>query len=121
MTKEQLYERIKNFADAGNKVYAYYVTYRVHYNIKRQDWGTIARVEDFREMLDLIGQNDSCIQGQLPIERLIVYAQEQCLVFVENHLWDCANDCEEYSHSEVVVPYIDKTGNFGTIKCNQHD
>lgn len=37
-------------------------------------------------------------------------------VFVENHLWDCVNDCEEYSHLEVVVPYIDKTGKFGTIK-----
>lgn len=98
--------------NAGNKLHSFYVTYRQTKNIKSQKWGSLA---DFESVLDQIEGSDECIQGELPIERLIIYAEDQCFAYAENPLWSCVDDESEDSHVCVSVPYIAMDGKFGKI------
>ena len=116
MKREELKKQIEQYESAGNKIYGFYVTYKPTENMTSQDWGTI---DKFEKTLSNIESSNVCIQGELPIERLIIYSGEKytcrCLVFVKNPLWDCVNDDSENSHLTVVVPYIAEDGCFGKI------
>lgn len=116
MKREQLLERIRDYEGYGNKVYGFYVTYKHTDNITSQKWG---KIHEFEKTLDEIENAPACVQGELPIERLIIFSGEQyrwqCLVYAKNPLWDCVNDESEHSHVEVVVPYISEDGWFGKI------
>ena len=112
MKTEWLKNTIDEYESAGNKIYGFYVTYKETENTTIQKWG---HIYEFGEILSEMEKNGMCARGELPIERLIVYADEQCLVFVENPLWDCANMDSEYSHATVAVPYIAEDGWFGKI------
>ena len=116
MKKEELKRQIEQYKSAGNKIYSFYVTYKAAENIISQEWGTI---DKFEKILSNIESSTICIQGELPIERLIIYSGDkfnwQSLVFVKNPLWDCVNDDSENSHVTVVVPYISIDGEFGKI------
>lgn len=116
MKREHLLERIRDYESYGNKVYGFYVTYKYTGNITTQKWG---KIYEFNETLDEIEKSPTCIQGELPIERLIIFSGEryrwQCLVFAKNPLWDWVNDESEDSHVEVVVPYVSEDGWFGKI------
>ena len=116
MKADYIRNEMKVYERAGNKIYGFYVTYKTTENITSQEWGTI---DKFEKTLSSIESSTVCIQGELPIERLIIYSGEkyrwQCLVFVKNPLWDCVNDDSENSHVTVVVPYIAIDGEFGKI------
>ena len=116
MKREELKKQIERYESAGNKIYGFYVTYKTTESITSQEWGTI---DKFEKTLSNIESSNVCIQGELPIERLIIYSGEryrwQCLVFVKNPLWDCVNDDSENSHVQVVVPYIAEDGWFGKV------
>lgn len=116
MKREELKRQIEQYKSAGNKIYGFYVTYKAAENIISQEWGTI---DKFEKILSNIESSTICIQGELPIERLIIYSGDkfnwQSLVFVKNPLWDCVNDDSENSHVTVVVPYISIDGEFGKI------
>lgn len=114
MKREQFTQTFKEFVEAGNNPNAYYVTYRHNENIRSQRWGKVY-ADGIEPILDEIEQNAEIVQGELPIERLIIYAQEQCLVFLENKLWDCVNNESEDSHIVECVPFISREGQFGTI------
>jgi hypothetical protein len=112
MKKEQFLETIGEFRAARNDIYAYYVTYKDTDNITSQKWGKINELEGVLSEIETV---PACIVGELPIERLIVYADEQCLAFTMNPKWDCVNEESEDSHFTVIVPYIGKDGWFGEI------
>lgn len=115
MKREHFTQTFNDFVEAGNKASAYYVTYRATENIKSQRWGKVYQESGINPILEEIEQNAKIIQGELPIERLIVYGGGQCLVFAENKLWDCVNDESEDSHTVLTVPYISDKGGFGVI------
>ncbi len=118
MKREYLEKEIEDFEKLGNRdVYGFYVTYNVSENSKSQKWGFIG---EFDKVLSEIEACQTCIDGELPIERLIIFGNmssgsSDCLVFSKNLLWDCVNDESELSHTEVVVPMIASDGTFGKI------
>lgn len=118
MRRDYLEKEIKNFEEWGNRdVYGFYITYNVTENSKSQKWGLIG---EFDKVLSEIESCQTCIEGELPIERLIIFSNmmpfgSDCLVFSKNPLWDCVNDESELSHIEVVVPMIASDGKFGKI------
>ena len=116
MKADYIRNEMKVYERAGNKIYGFYVTYKTTENITSQEFGTM---DKFEATLARIESSDVCIQGELPIERLMFYSGSkynwQSLVFVKNPLWDCVNDYSENSHVEVVVPYIAEDGWFGKV------
>jgi hypothetical protein len=116
MKSEHIKKSIKEYESYGNKVYGFYVTYKETENITCQRWG---KMEEFDKILSEIESSQMCIQGELPVEKFIIYSGEQyrwqCLVFIKNPLWDCVNMDSEDSHTNVVVPYIAEDGWFGKI------
>jgi len=117
MKRDYLEKEIKDFEKLGNRdVYGFYVTYNVSENSKSQEWGFI---REFDKVLSEIEACKTCIDGELPIERLIIFGNmssgSDCLVFSKNPLWDNINDESEFSHMEVVIPLIAQDGNFGKI------
>ena len=122
MKHEHIKNEIKDYEDAGNKIYGFYVTYKTTDNITSQKWGKSVELD---KTLEEIGNTPACIQGELPIKRLIVYSGEkyrwQCLVFSENPLWDCVNGESEDSHVTTVVPYIAEDGWFGKIVAEREE
>ena len=113
MKAEYILQQIDDFKSAGNNVYGFYVTYRHTDNINSQKWG---KIQNFKSVLDEIQKAPACIQEELPITRLIIYAYDQCMVFTENPMWNCVEDDSEDSHVEVIVPYIAEDGWFGKIR-----
>ena len=121
MTRKELFNHINDINMADNRIYAYYVTYKVTENITTQDWGKYS-YQKFNYLLDKIEESDLCVQGLLPIERLILYCEgvvngqyQLCFAFCKNPLWDCVNMDSEDSHTLVTVPYICKEGGFGAV------
>lgn len=114
MTRKELQDTFFDFERAGNRPYAFYVTYKETDNITSQKWG---KIMDFSSVLDDIEKCPNCIEGQLPIERLLVYSKKnnQCLAFVKNPYWNCANYPSVDSHVVVTVPYIAENDRFGII------
>lgn len=118
MKRNYLEKEIKDFEKFGNRdIYGFYVTYNMTENSKSQKWGLIG---EFDKVLSEIEACQTCIDGELPIERLIIFGNivssgSDCLVFSKNPLWDCVNDESELSHTEVVVPMIAQDGKFGKI------
>lgn len=113
MKKKFVKDEIQDFIEARNTVHAYYVTYMETDNITSQHWDKSEG--DLSEILDKIEKSKVCVQGELPIKRLIVYGEDQCMVFSENPLWDRVDGNSEDSHIVTIVPYIDKNGSFGKI------
>ena len=114
MKKQFVKDEIQDFIDARNKVHAYYVTYMETDNITSQYWEKSDG--DLSDILDKIEKSNVCIQGELPIKRLIIYGEDQCMVFSENPLWDCVDGNSEDSHVITIVPFISDEGRFGRIK-----
>lgn len=112
MKREKILDEINEINEVGNKINSYYVTYKIAENIKAQKWG---KFSEFEDALSDIEKSYECIQGELPIERLIFYGEKLCFVYVRNPLWDCVNDESEDSHVYVVVPYITNDGRFGKV------
>ncbi len=118
MKREYVEYQINEFKNAMNEVYSFYVTYKETDNIKSQKWGKIYELD---KVLEEIEKSTVCIQGELPIERLIIFAKSQCMVFCKNEFWDCVNDDSEQSHFIVCVPYIAEDGMFGHIESDYID
>ena len=115
MNRERVIELYNEYADAGNRVNAYYVTYRETDNITSQIWGRMGGVEELASVLDRIGKSHVCIQGELPFVRMMFYSDDSCLAIFENPLWDCVNDESGDSHVVMTVPFIARNGCFGSI------
>jgi len=115
MKREHIENLIEEFKNSRNEVYSFYVTYKETENIVSQKWGKIYELDkSFEDM----SKSSLCIQGELPIERLIIFAKSQCMVFCKNDFWDCVNDDSEDSHFVVCVPYIAEDGMFGHIESD---
>lgn len=118
MKRDYLEKEIKDFEQGAIRdVYGFFVTYKVTENSRAQKWGLIG---EFDKVLSEIEACQTCIDGELPIERLIIFGNtipfgSDCLVFSKNPLWNCVNDESELSHIVVVVPLIAPDGNFGKI------
>lgn len=116
MKIEWLKDTIGEYESAGNKIYGFYVTYRETKNITSQRWGKIC---EFADVLSKIESSDECVQGELPVDRLVIHSGEkyrwQCLVFAKNPLWNPADGDSQDSHTMVVAPYIAEDGWFGKI------
>ena len=115
MKIEYIKTEIEDFKNAGNEVTAFYVTYKETENVKSQKWGKIYELDT---VLDEIEKCETCIQNELPIERLIIFAKGQAMVFCQNKYWNCVKDESEDSHFIVCVPYIAEDGMFGRIESN---
>lgn len=116
MKKEQFKETIGDYANAGNPLYGFYVTYGSSEHVLSQMWGRIERLDS---ALDEIAKSEYCVDGELPIVRLIVYSGRewnwQCLVFAPNPLWNGVDYESGQSHIVLTVPYISDEGEFGKI------
>ena len=116
MNRNDLNRHIKDIKDAGNELYGFYVTYKETDNITSQEWG---RYVNFERVLGRVEASKNCVQGDLPIERLILYAKseyyQQCFVFSKNPLWNCVDDDSWDSHVVTTVPYIAQDGTFGVV------
>lgn len=116
MKIEKIKEIIDNFIDAGNTPVSFYITYNETDNITSQKWG---KIYDLSTVLEEVSKSEACIQGELPVKRLIIYSKNnltsQCLVFAQNELWNSIDDESDDSHVVLTVPYIAEDGNFGYI------
>ena len=116
MKREKVIELFNEYVEAGNRVNAYYVTYKETDNIISQKWGKLKTADELNAILDGIEKSSVCVQGELPFSRLIFYSDDQCLAVFENPMWDCVNDESDASHIAMTVPFISREGTFGTIK-----
>ena len=112
MKLEYIKEQIHEFANAGNDIYAFYVGYKSSEGILSQHWG---KMEELDEIFENMKKSKLYIQEELPIERLIIYAKTQCMVFFQNPFYNCVDDASEDSHIVDVCPYIAEDGFFGRI------
>lgn len=116
MKSKKVIELFNEFADAGNRINAYYVTYKATDNATSQKWGKLKTIDELIPILDEIEKSPLCVQGELPIIRLMIYADDQCMAILENPLWNCVNDESDDSHIVSTIPFISRAGKFGTIK-----
>ena len=98
-----------------NNITSYHITYKIADNITQQKWGKIIELD---ALLDEISQSDYCISNNLPILKLIIYAEMQCMIFIKNEDYDCVNDHPSNSFICETIPYIDKCGDFGHIESD---
>lgn len=110
MKLEHVKSRIKEYVEARNTPYAFYIGYNQWPNSLSQKWG---KIDELDKVLDEVNTCENCIEGNLPIERLIIYSETQCMAFAKNELWNPIDYESEQSHSIVVIPYIAKDGWFG--------
>lgn len=116
MKREKVIELFNEYVEAGNRVNAYYVTYKETRNITSQKWGKLKTADELNAVLDDIEKSSVCVQGELPFSRLMIYSDDQCMAILENPMWDCINDESEDSHIVKTIPFISRDGQFGTIK-----
>lgn len=114
MNSEYLKTVIDEFK-VSNSVTSYYITYKTKDNITHQKWGKITELD---ALLDEISKSDYCISDNFPILKLIIYAELQCLIFIENEYYDCVNGHPSNSFICETIPYIDKCGDFGHIESD---
>ena len=112
MKIEFVKQQIKDFANAGNEIYGYYIGYKSYAHGLSQKWG---HIEQLDETFNDVKKSTLYIQEELPIERLIIYAKTQCMVFVKNPFYNCVDDDSEDSHIIETVPYIAEDGWFGRV------
>lgn len=121
MKKEQFEEVIKKYVDSFNDIYGFYVSYKGTKNVTSNKWGSMEKLSD---VLDKIGESEECVQGELPIEKLIVYSGDvyraQCLVFAKNELYDPLRMDSNQSHTVLTVPFIASDGWFGHIESDRN-
>lgn len=111
--KEQLEELIK----LNGIPYSYFISWNEYDNIESHEHGPYSELEGvIRKMESAV----TCIQGELPINTLLVYFNTVCDVFKKNPYWDCVDDPSEDSHEIFGVPYVGMDGDWlylnGTTK-----
>ena len=116
MKREKIIELFNEYVEARNRVNAYYITYKETENATSQKWGKLKTADELNAVIDDVEKSSLCIQGELPIVRLMIYSDDQCMAIIENPLWDCVNDESEDSHVVMTVPFISRDGWFGTVK-----
>lgn len=117
MKREHLKEELKELTRLNGVPYAYFISWNEYDNIESHEHGLYSELEGvIRKMENAV----TCIQGELPINTLVVCFNTVCDVFKKNPYWDCVDDPSEDSHEIFGVPYVGMDGDWlylnGTTK-----
>lgn len=109
MTKEILKEQLDELIKLNGVPYSYFLSWKPNDNHICNEHGAYKELE---EKIQKMETAETCIQGELPFETLVVYFNTVCDVFRRDEYWDCIEDPSEFSHNVFGVPYVGMDGNW---------
>ena len=116
MTREILYEKINELNELNGNAFGFFVSWASAKNITVNSHGPYSELND---ILDQMESSPTCIEGELPFSKLVLYFNYHAVILTENELWDCVDDPSEDSHVLLSVPYLNKDGDWMYLDKNE--
>lgn len=105
MTRETLEKKINELNESNGDVYGYFATWICDFQ-PNCGLGIVANehgpYSEFVKVLDRIESSKACINGELPIVKIILYFRYYAIVFAFNP------DSDDETCTQLSVPYFDK-------------